>query len=727
MKVSSSATLRGMDYAVLRAHLTEKRPDLDLKAVDSAYEFAKRYHEGQTRYSGEPYITHPVAATEILLRLNPDLAAVQACLLHDVTEDTEATYEDVKGAFGEEVANLVEGLEKLAVVKAKAKDAQMEKWRKMFLAMASDVRIIFIKLADRLHNMRTLQHVPEHKRARIAQESLEVHAAIASRLGIYEFKNELQDLAFEILHPEEYKKIAQKVETYHLDSEACMAFATSEVSQLLFREGIEVDEVTGRFKHLWSLYKKMQSKDFDDFNRIYDLFALRIILPDRIREDQEQVSHLYSVLGLLHHEYLPLQDRFKDYVAVPKPNGYRSLHTTVLGLGGDLYEEPTEIQIRTLQMHREAELGVASHWRYKEGQSSRAFDQKRHKALHLALEKVQAIVTRKPELEGMIGIWLEDYQNQAPEDRNKIEQVLLNEGLNETDLLDIRKGRSQESLRLKPALDRQLLWLRGLAEEDSLDSALQLYSDKIFVLTPQRDVLELPAKATPIDFAYAIHTELGHQLTLAKVNGRVVPLEHELKNGDLVSLVTQKGGQPSRYWLSLAKTSSARAKIKAWFNKQDHDRFVAQGRQALNEQLKLMGEPLLNDKLSLLKDYDKGGLSATEREQVLEKLGSGSLSMSAVLRSLFQNHESLKWAEPRQKPSKAKSSAGQLSSKVLVTGEDQLPVVLSACCKPKQGVAIIGYVTRGRSIRVHRQNCQELSGLEGRRFISVHWANPDSL
>jgi (p)ppGpp synthase/HD superfamily hydrolase len=703
-----------MSYETLRARVQRTRQDIDLSALDLAYSYAKAAHEGQTRYSGEPYIIHPVAAAEILMDLHPDLATLQACLLHDVTEDTPRTLEDIESEFGAEVAMLVAGCEKLAVVKVRGMGLQNEKWKRMFLAMAKDVRIMFIKLCDRLHNMRTLHHVPEEKQHRIAKESLAVHAAVASRMGMYSMKSELEDLCFRFLQPEAHAQLSEALKAHAARSEEFMNVATSTVEQLLFREGVKVEAVEGRMKHLWSIHQKLQRKEGAELKDIYDLFAVRVILPDMIREGQEQVSHLYSALGLLHHHFIPLQDRFKDYVAVPKPNGYRSLHTALMGIGGELFDDPVEVQIRTYQMHKEAEIGVASHSQYKEGSGPRgSFDAGRHIKLLESLEKVKALADRSPDIAGMLTEWVENYQSMTPTDRLNVEDLLLERGLIKEDLKHIRRGRSQERLTLAPRVEQQLAWLRGMAE--NMNEEIDLYPNKIFVLTPGRDVIELPRGATPVDFAYAIHTELGHRLLHAKVNGRIVPLDYELRNGEMVEIGKRREPQPSRYWLGLAQTASAKAKIKNWFNRQDRESNVLAGRELLNRQLHLRGQVSLDERLTLLATYGKQKLSFNEREGMLESIGRGVLSLGQVLRVLFPVEENV-----NQKVVQ-KNDVSRLSERVLVTGEEDLPVILSACCKPRPPHAIIGYVTRGRSIRVHQQSCRELSGLSGERFVSTHW------
>ncbi len=704
-----------MVYSTLRSEVLQLRPDLDIALLDKAYAFADKAHEGQVRYSGEPYIIHPVEVARILLTLNPDMAAMQAALLHDVTEDTPVPIKEIEQEFGSEVAALVQGMEKLAVVKLRTEDPQEEKWKKMFLAMARDVRIVFIKLADRLHNMRTLHHVPPHKQQRIARETLGVHAAIASRLGIYQVKSDLEDLCFQYLYPEDYKEFSDKLASYRERSEGCMAFATSQLEQLLLREGLEDLQVQGRMKHLWSIYQKLQKKDVRNLEEIYDLFAVRVVLPDDFDGDKENHAQLYSVLGIVHGEYLPLQDRFKDYVAVPKPNGYRSLHSTVLGLGGGLYDEPTEVQIRTQSMHKEAEIGIASHWSYKLGKKGKGKSSvKQQQLLQEALQKVNALLEREPDLETDVKNWVERFQYVAVDDRKRVEKLLLENGIEEADLEAIRKGRSNQTLSLQPNIDEQLAWLRGLATS-STKSEINLYPDKIFVLTPNKKVIELQTGSNPIDFAYAVHTEVGNKMVNAKVNGRIVPFDYELQNGEMIEIVTRSNAKPNRYWLSLAKSSSARSKIKNWFNKQDKDGNVAAGRTMMNEELQALGKPPLDDKLTLLKNYAGKNRTVLEREQLLENVGLGNVTPFQLVKTLFPD-------ETAQEKKKGEIIIpAEYMEEVLVTGEENLPVVLSACCKPRPPHAIVGYVTRGQFIRVHKKDCRQLKDLDEARFVSSHW------
>ncbi|QQR55250.1 bifunctional (p)ppGpp synthetase/guanosine-3',5'-bis(diphosphate) 3'-pyrophosphohydrolase [Candidatus Peregrinibacteria bacterium] len=661
-----------MAYLDLRNILSLQRPDLNLALLDEAYAFAKVSHEGQQRYSGEPYLVHPVAVAEILLPLNPDLTTLQAALLHDVLEGTGVSLAALEKQFGSEVSGLVEGMNRLSVVKIRKEDTEAEKWKKMFLAMAKDVRIVFIKLAERLHNMRTLEFVPQEKQERIARESLLVHAAIASRLGLYSIKSELEDLCFKYLYPQAYEDLLAQVASQRARSEKGMEFAVSNLEQFLVREGIKVEKIQGRFKHLWSLYQKMEKKEKFSLDSIYDLFAVRILLPDHYEKGEEELSSLYATISLIHQKFVPLPGRFKDYVAVPKPNGYRSLHTTVLGLGGDLYDEATEVQIRTLQMHRESELGIASHWAYKMGNGSQksALTPQQQKMVRETVRRIQLMVKVEPDLLTWVQPWLEDFQHMFPSDRSKVEELLLKRGIDEEKLTCIRKARSMGPLHLHPQVEEQLAWLRGLSETGEVSSEMDVYPDRIFVLTPKRQVLELPRGSTPIDFAYRVHTELGHKLLNAKANGRIVPLDYELQNGDVLEITTRSNAKPNRYWYSIAKTTAAKAKIRNWFNSQDKELNLLAGRE-------LRESPSLEAPLLVEKEEPKAKLAGP--------------------------------------------SSPSFSQKVLVTEEENLPVILSACCKPKAPCPLIAYVTRGHSIRIHRLSCRELSGLDGQRFVSAVW------
>src|ERR1700736_3245151 len=480
-------------------------PSLDGPWLERVYEVADRAHEGQRRASGEPYVAHPLAVADILADLEMDRATIAAALLHDVVEDTLLTNEQVAEEFGAEIATLVDGVTKLTRIPYQSKeDAQVENLRKMFLAMAKDIRVIIIKLADRLHNMRTLSSLPALKQQSIARETIEIYAPIAHRLGIWRVKWDLEDLSLRYLDPDAYRDIAERVAKKRVEREEAVAHVITELKSEFEKVGVKAD-TTGRPKHFYSIHKKMLKGR--DFSTIYDLTAVRVIV--------DTVKDCYGALGVVHAMWKPLPGRFKDYIAMPKPNMYQSLHTTVVGPGGD----PLEVQIRTWEMHRTSEYGIAAHWRYKEGGRGDAYDQK-------------------------------------------------------------------------------LSWLRSLLEwqEDMRDSRefmeslkLDLFDNQVFVFTPKGDVFGLPATATPLDFAYQVHTDVGHHCVGAKVNGKIVPLEYQLKNGDIVEILTNKASRPSLDWLSIVKTSSAKHKIKQWFRKEQKAENTLRGQEQVEGELARAG------------------------------------------------------------------------------------------------------------------------------------------
>lgn len=475
-----------MDLSVLLEYMKQNNADIDTAVIEQAYHFAARAHEGQYRISGEEYINHPLKTAYILAELGLDVTTIVASLLHDVVEDTSVTLDEIEKIFGEEIALLVDGVTKLSRIEFKSKeDAQAEYLRKMFLAMAKDIRVILIKLADRLHNMRTLKHQNPQKQREIAQETLDIYAPLAHRLGIFRFKWELEDLSLRYLEPSVYYELVSRLKTKRKEREQYVQSLIDQIRAGIDRLGIEAD-IAGRPKNLYSIYNKMlkQGKDLDE---IYDKIAIRVIV--------NSVRECYAILGVIHTQWKPLPGRFKDYIATPKPNMYQSLHTTLIGLGG----EPFEVQIKTWEMHQTAEYGIAAHWRYKEGsRGDKDFDEK------LA--------------------WL----------RRTLEW--------QQDVKDTREF--MESLKI------------------------DLFSATVFVFTPKGDVIELPADSCPVDFAYRVHTEVGHRCIGAKVNGRIVPLEYRLKNGDIVEILTSKQSNgPSRDWLNFVKTSQAKSRIKSWFKK----------------------------------------------------------------------------------------------------------------------------------------------------------------
>jgi len=616
---------------------TIKSPE-DAELVQRAYELAKIAHEGQTRASGEPYITHCVAVARILSELRLDPATIAAGLLHDVVEDTILDIEDIKAEFGEEIANLVDGVTKLKKLdelekkSSKEKESrayeQAESIRKMFLAMVDDVRVVLIKLADRLHNMRTLGSLPEEKRKKIAQETLEIYAPLANRLGIWKMKWELEDLAFRYLEPEKYYEIARKLEQRRLDRERFINQAIEILRTHLAKAGIEA-EITGRPKHIYSIYQKMKRKNVD-LDQIYDLYGIRIIV--------KEVKDCYAALGVVHSIWPPIPGEFDDYIATPKDNMYRSLHTAVVGPGG----RPMEVQIRTEEMHRVAEYGIAAHWRYKEG------------------------TPRDVEFENKIA-WL-----------------------------------------------RQILeWRREVTDAKEFVDSLKsdFFQDRVFVFTPKGDIIDLPAGSTPIDFAYHIHTELGHRCRGAKVNGKFVPLDYKLKNGDIVEIIAAKKGGPSRDWLNpdleYVKTSRARQKIRLWFRKQAREESIAQGKALLDKELKKLGIKLSYEEIAKEFKYESV-------EDFLAAIGYGDLNpqnIGAKLLQLESQEETLK-----VHPSEEKSPG------VTVLGVGDLLTHLAKCCNPVPGDEIIGYVTKGRGISIHRADCPNILQLKEReRLIKVAW------
>ncbi|HHY92900.1 MAG TPA: bifunctional (p)ppGpp synthetase/guanosine-3',5'-bis(diphosphate) 3'-pyrophosphohydrolase, partial [Firmicutes bacterium] len=601
-------------------------------------------HAGQFRISGDPYIQHPLGVAQILAELELDIITIAASLLHDVVEDTRFTLEDIEREFGAEIAGLVDGVTKLSRIEYKSKEEQqVENLRKMFFAMAKDIRVILIKLADRLHNMRTLKFLPVKKQKEIATETLEVYAPLAHRLGIFRVKWELEDTAFRYLEPEKYYELVEKVAKKRQERESFI----NEVIATLRGKLQEVEikaEIQGRPKHFYSIYHKMTAQN-KDFSEIYDLTAIRVIV--------DTIKDCYGVLGVVHTLWKPVPGRFKDYIAMPKINMYQSLHTTVIGPNG----EPLEIQIRTWEMHRTAEYGIAAHWRYKEGtKSSDEFDQKL--------------------------FWL-----------------------------------------------RQLLeWQHDLKDAREFMETLKvdLFSDEVFVFTPKGDVIDLPAGSCPIDFAYRIHTDVGHRCTGAKVNGHLVPLDYKLQNGDIVEVVTSKlATGPSQDWLKLVRTPQAKAKIRQWFKKERREESIIRGKDTLEKEIRKLGlEPhqlLSNTPLSSVLER----FNFASPEDLFAAVGYGGINAHQVVLKLQEVYRHLNPpAEasgmlPEVKPHPAQ---GRPSHGIRVKGVDNLLVRLSHCCNPVPGDPIVGYVTRGRGVSIHRVSCPNVAFLnDPERLIEVTW------
>lgn len=625
--------------------------------VRKAYELAAEAHAVQRRKSGEPYIIHPIGVASILAQLQMDDKTLAAAFLHDVVEDTDYTLDDIKERFGVVVANLVDGVTKLGKIEYISKeDRQIENYRKMFLAMARDIRVVLIKLADRLHNMRTMKYMPVHKQQSISRETLEIYAPLAHRLGIYTIKWELEDLAFRYMEPDIYYNLVEQVKIKRREREAMINEAMAEMKESLEKANIKC-EIQGRPKNFYSIHKKML-RDHKELNEIYDLLAIRVLV--------DTVKECYGTLGIVHSMWRPIPGRFKDYVAVPKSNMYQSLHTTVLSTGG----QPLEIQIRTFEMHRISEYGIAAHWRYKESGGSKPASQ------------------------------------------------------SSTD-----KG-----------FDAKLSWLRQLLEwhQDMNDSRdfvntvkMDIFADEVFVFTPRGDVIDLPVGSVPIDFAYRIHTDVGNRCVGAKVNGRIVPLDFKLSNGDIVEVITSKQSSgPSRDWLNIVGSSDTRNKIKSWFKKERREENIIKGREMLEKEAKRLGyDPKVLARPEKLKEAGTK-LRIDSDENLLAALGYGGVTLNSVISKLVEIYKkdqklnttkdlSELLAELKPRKSKAKASHG-----ILVKGEEGIMVKLARCCNPIPGDPVIGYITRGSGVSVHRADCPNVLSNnpdEQSRLIEVSW------
>lgn len=627
----------------------EQKTPSDNSLICRAFQFAYDLHEGQYRKSGEPYIAHPVAVAEILRELGGSPAMIAAGLLHDVVEDTEVTVEDIEAKFGAEVRQLVEGVTKLSKINFNSKtEGQAENFRRMFLAMAKDIRVIVVKLADRLHNMRTLQYMSESSRHRSAQETKDIFAPLANRLGIWQIKWELEDLAFKYLEPDAFREIQQCVSEKRAARQEKLLKTTEILHQRLQQAGIKCLEISGRPKHLYSIYQKMQRQQ-KEFHEIYDLAALRIIV--------ETNEECYRALAIVHDAFKPIPGRFKDYIGLPKPNRYQSLHTGVIGLTG----RPLEVQIRTLEMHHVAEYGIAAHWKYKETGNS---------------------------------------------------------NMNVTNN------------------DEKFTWLRQLLEwqsdlndaQEYLDSVKDnLFADDIYVFTPKGDLVPLSPGATSIDFAYRIHTEVGNHCAGARVNGRIVPLSTRLSNGDIVEIITQKNSHPSLDWLHFVSTSAAKYRIKQWYKRSRRDQNINHGRDLLEKELGKTGFENLLKSDAMHKVAEKCNYHSVE--DLLAALGYGEITLNLVLNRW---REIIKAQQPVADviPFIAKDSATKTPREGLIsTSRSDSPIIgveglvyhIAGCCTPIPGEQIIGVVTRGRGISIHRQGCHNVDHVECERLIPVRW------
>ena len=618
-------------------------PEADRETLRHAHDIAERAHDGQSRLSGEPYIEHPLAVAGILADLHLDVDTLCAALLHDTVEDTEVTVEEITERFGPQVAKLVQGVTKLGKIRMRSKEqVQAENIRKMLVAMAEDIRVVLIKLGDRLHNMRTVEVLPLERRQRISRETLDIYAPLAHRLGIWQMKWELEDLAFSQLDPDNYGAIEERIARKRKERDEFV----HNVTEILDREVEQIGvgaEISGRPKHVYSIFEKMRTSA-KGFEEIYDLIAIRVLV--------DSIKDCYGVLGIVHSLWKPIPGRFKDYIAMPKGNGYQSLHTTVVSHTG----EAMEVQIRTHEMHQTAEYGVAAHWRYKEGG---ARDQK----------------------------------------------------------FDERFG----WLRLLMDWQKELLDAEAFVDTVKVD----IFQDEVFVFTPKGDVRSLPAGSTPVDFAYRVHTEVGHRCIGTKVNSRMVPLDHVLQNGDIVEILTTKGPHgPSRDWLNFVKTSSAREKIRGWFKKERREENIQKGREQLDKEFRRMRQLALSSikedrLLELAHEFKYAGI-----EDFIAAVGYGDMSArTVVLRySALEEGAPLDQRDGRGALQIPLTSAAQPTGELRVRGVGDVLTQLARCCKPVAGEAVRGYITRGKGVTVHRADCVNVvNAADPERIVEVEW------
>jgi len=643
-------------FAIVSEHAADAVVEIDRERVEEAFVFACEHHAAQRRKSGEDFIVHPVGVARICAGMRLDTETLCAALLHDTVEDTSASLEEVRERFGEEISQIVDGVTKLTGITFQSRDeAQAENYRKMMVAMASDVRVILIKLADRLHNMRTIDAMPKQKQLEKSRETLEIYAPIAHRLGIHAIKWELEDLAFATLHPRKYKEIKELVSQQREDRERYVAEAGDYLARELETVGISA-QIAGRAKHFYSIYSKMTKKG-REFNEIYDLTAMRVIV--------ESVKDCYGAIGVIHSLWKPLPGRFKDFVAMPKFNMYQSLHTTVIGPEG----RPLEIQIRTQDMHEMAEFGVAAHWMYKQ----------------------------RPQSKDGSGAY------------------------------------ESEDAKMK-WLRSMLDWQKEMSDPQEFMESLKidLFEDEVYVFTPKGEVKSLAAGATPLDFAYEVHTEIGHRCVGARVNGKIVPLHYELRSGDIVEILTAKRERgPSRDWLAMVKTTRARNKIKQWFKAESREGTEHTGRELLQEHLKKQGLPAQKITGSALLADVIREMGYRKADDFYIALGAAKISPKVVVNKVLQRLKQgeaadgdtsatdlLKVGRPRQRPT---SSSGQYG--IRVDGVEDVMLRLAKCCRPVPGDPIIGYISLGRGITIHRKDCPNAKLLQRNpeRFTDVSW------
>ena len=649
-------------YEELINSVRKYHPSTDISMIEKAYRVASEAHEGQKRKSGEPYIIHPLCVAIILADLELDKETIVAGLLHDAVEDTWMTYEEVEKEFGSEVALLVDGVTKLGQLSYSADkvEVQAENLRKMFLAMAKDIRVILIKLADRLHNMRTLQYMRPEKQQEKARETMDIYAPIAMRLGISKIKVELDDLSLKYLKPDVYYDLVEKIALRKSEREQFVGAIVKEVKKHMDDANIKA-QVDGRVKHFFSIYKKMVNQD-KTIDQIYDLFAVRILV--------DTVKDCYAALGVIHEMYKPIPGRFKDYIAMPKPNMYQSLHTTLIGPNG----QPFEIQIRTFEMHKTAEYGIAAHWKYKESSDGKA-----------------------------------------------------------------PVGKSEEE---KLNWLRQILeWQRDMSDNKEfmslLKNDLDLFADSVYCFTPQGDVKTLPSGSTPVDFAYSVHSAVGNKMVGARVNGKLVPIEYQIKNGDRIEIITSQNSQgPSRDWLKLVKSTQAKNKINQWFKKELKEDNILKGKEMLTQYARAKGFKIVNYTKPQYQDAVMHKYGFRDWESVLAAIGHGGLKEGQVFNKLVEAYD--KENKKNLTDEQVLEAAGETQEKlhitknksgIVVKGIHDVAVRFSKCCNPIPGDEIVGFVTRGRGITIHRTDCinvLNMSEMDRTRLIEAEWQQPDT-
>ena len=619
-------------------------PEADIELLRRAYVFSAFEHKGQVRHSGEPYLVHPLEVADLLADMKLDVVAIAAGLLHDIVEDTQTPIERIQELFGPDVAHVVEGVTKLGAIQfSSSEERQAENFRKMLLAMVDDIRVILVKLADRLHNMRTLHHLPEERRLKIAQETRDIYGPIANRLGMSKIKNELEELAFKHLEARSYEALRARVESRRKTNESLIEDLKKNISTKLVEAMVPVIQIDGRIKRLFSIHQKLKRQKID-LDQVYDLVALRIVT--------QSVRDCYAALGIIHQTWSPVPGRIKDFIAMPRPNGYQSLHTSVISEKGF----PFEVQIRTAEMHKIAEEGIAAHWKYKEG----------------------------------------------------------------------RVGADRD--------EQHFLWLRQLLEwqqevrdpqEFLANLKIELYAEEVYIFTPKGEVKALPRDATPIDFAYSIHTDVGHQCVGARVNGKMVPLRTRLRNGDIVEIITTPGHKPSRDWLNIAGTSRARSKIKHFIHAEEKVKSIELGRKLFEKDARRFGLSM-----KALAENDGFGKAAVELgmskpDELFAAIGYGKLSAKALLAKLVPQEELKETPESgmAQVASAVRRVLGAGDEKIKVRGFDDLMVFRARCCNPIRGEKIVGYITRGKGVSVHSSTCSNVTNLlyDPERKIDVEW------